>query len=210
MLARLCCVLLLFHAMTGRAQELKLLPVDEGATDATWPRFKAQLLDALARRDRQFILGIVDRGIRNTSGIDGAAEFNKLWEPESTASPLWAELRKVLFLGGVFVKRDGNVVEFCAPYVYYKWPENAAASGAITARETLLKARPAADSATLLTLAYDLVDVTDWEVADQNKDNPQKWVKLKHKAGDGYVPEEHVRSPLDTAHASSRAARAGA
>ena len=112
--------------MAGGAQELKLLPVDEGATDATWPRFKAQLLDALARRDQQFILGIVDRRIRNTSGIDGVAEFNKLWEPQSAASPLWVELPKVLFLGGVFVKRDGNVVEFCAPYVYYKWPENAA------------------------------------------------------------------------------------
>ena len=25
----------------------------------------------------------------------------------------------------------------------------------------------------------------------------QKWVKLKTQAGEGYVPEEHVRSPLE-------------
>ena len=34
-------------------------------------------------------------------------------------------------------------------------------------------------------------------MADQNKDNPQKWVKLLTAAGEGYLPEEHVRSPLE-------------
>lgn len=194
-----CCAILLLHATADAAQGMKLPPVDEGATDATWPRFKARLLDALARRNPQFLLGIVDPKIRNTSGTDGVAEFKKLWEPQSATSPLWVELPKLLFLGGVFVKRDKKVVEFCAPYVYYKWPENAGddASGAIIAKETLMKARPAANSATLLTLSYDLVQVVDWEVADENKENPQKWIKLKTNAGEGYVPEEHARSPLE-------------
>jgi hypothetical protein len=197
-LRALCVALLLLLATAGAAQELKLLPVDEGASDATWPRFKARLLDALARHDEQFILGIVDRKIRNISGPDGVAEFKKLWEPQSAESPLWAELSKLLFLGGVFVKRDKNVVEFCAPYVYYKWPENAAdASGSIIAKETLMKARPTASSATLLALSYDLVEVIDWEVADEQKEEPQKWVKLKTKTSEGFVPEEHVRSPLE-------------
>lgn len=194
-----CCAILLLHATADAAQGMKLPPVDEGATDATWPRFKARLLDALARRNPQFLLGIVDPKIRNTSGTDGVAEFKKLWEPQSATSPLWVELPKLLFLGGVFVKRDKKVVEFCAPYVYYKWPENAGddASGAIIAKETLMKARPAANSATLLTLSYDLVQVVDWEVADENKENPQKWIKLKTNTGEGYVPEEHARSPLE-------------
>lgn len=34
-------------------------------------------------------------------------------------------------------------------------------------------------------------------MADDNKDSAQKWVKLKARAGEGYVPEEHVRSPLE-------------
>jgi hypothetical protein len=191
--------LLMLLATASGAQELKLAPVDEGANNATWPRFKARLLDALAQRNEQFILGIVDRRIRNMSGTDGAAEFKKLWEPHSAESPLWSELPKLLFLGGVFVKRERNVVEFCAPYVYYKWPETAdgSADGAIIAKETLLKAQPAANAVTLASLSYDLVAVTDWEVADDNKESPQKWVKLKVRAGEGYVPEEHVRSPLE-------------
>ena len=195
----LCGAILLLLATAGAAQDLKLPPVDEGAGDAGWQRFKARLLDALARRDAQFILGIVDPKLRNTSGSEGAGEFNKLWEPRSATSPLWVELPKVLFLGGVFVKREKGVVEFCAPYVYYKWPDgaNPDTDGAIIARETLLKAQPAANSATLRTLSYGLVKVLDWEVADQNKDNPQKWVKLQTAAGEGYLPEEHVRSPLE-------------
>ena len=195
----LCLTLLLSFAMTCAAQEARLPPVDEGVADATWPRFKARLIDALARRDQQFIRGILDRKIRNMSDIDGVAEFEKLWEPQSVASPLWTELPKLLFLGGVFVKRDKNNIEFCAPYVHYKWPENAPgdADGAIIAKETLLKMQPSATAATLGALSYDLVAVIDWEVADDNQESPQKWVKLKAKAGEGYVPEEHVRSPLE-------------
>jgi hypothetical protein len=186
-------------ATASFAQELKLLPVDEGAADATWPRFKARLIEALARRDQQFLLDIVDRKVRNTSGVEGPAEFKKLWEPQSGDSPLWTELPKLLFLGSVFVKRDAKTSELCAPYVYYKWPDNPGsnATGAIIAKETLLKAEPAANSATLMALSYDLVNVVDWEVADVSKESPQKWVKLKAGAREGFVAEEHVRSPLE-------------
>ncbi len=192
--------LVLVLSTASAAQEFKLAPVDDGASDATWPRFKARLLEALARRDQQFLLDVVDRKIRNTSGIDGVAEFKKLWELQSADSAVWTELPKLLFLGSVLVKRDAKTSELCAPYVYYKWPENAGggnASGAIIAKETLLKAEPAADAVTIGALSYDLVAVIDWEVADQNKDAPQKWVKLKAGSGEGYVPEEHVRSPLE-------------
>lgn len=199
MIRALCLALALLLPTAGAAQESKLIPVDEGASDSTWPRFKARLIEALARRDQRFMLAIVDRNIRNMSGPDGAAEFKKLWEPQSAQSPLWVELPKLLFLGSVFVKRDAKIRELCAPYVYFRWPENATdnPSGAIVAKETLLKAQPAADSASIASLSYDLVAVSDWEVADDNKQSPQKWVKLKVGSREGYVPEEHVRSPLE-------------
>ena len=200
MVLRALGVALAFSLATASfAQEVKLLPVDEGAGDATWPRFKARLIEALGRRDQQFVLDIVDRKVRNTSGTDGPAEFKKLWDPQSADSPLWTELPKLLFLGSVVVKRDAKNSELCAPYVYYKWPDNAPGNptAAIIAKETLLKADPAADSATLAALSYDLVSVIDWEVDDRNKQSPQKWVKLKAGAREGYVAEEHVRSPLE-------------
>jgi hypothetical protein len=191
--------LALLLATASAAQQQKLAPADEGATDPGWPRFKARLLEALERRDQKFMLGIIDRRIRNMSGTDGDAEFKKLWELHSPTSPLWTELPKLLFLGSVFVKRDAKTQELCAPYVYYRWPREGggSATGAIIARETMLKAQPAANAVTLATLSYDLVAVADWEVADDSKDSNQKWVKLKAGTVEGFVPEEHVRSPLE-------------
>jgi hypothetical protein len=44
----------------------KLLPVDEGGTDASWVTFRARLLDALKRGDRKTLLAVVDRNIVNS------------------------------------------------------------------------------------------------------------------------------------------------
>lgn len=181
------------------AQEVKLLPVDEGASDLSWARFKARLLDALEKRDQKFVLGIVDARIRNTLGQDGSTEFRKLWQPHAADSPLWVELPKLLFLGGVFVKHDKGTYEFCAPYVRFKWPDNAPAdaSGAIIVADALMKAKPSAAAETLQTLSHDLVKVLAWEVADDDKENKQEWVRIQTGAGTGYVPEEQIRSPLE-------------
>jgi len=181
------------------AQEVKLLPVDEGVNDASWTTFKAHLLDALAKRDQKFVLGIVDARIRNTLGPDGSAEFRKLWHPHTADSPLWVELPKLLFLGGVFVKRDQGAAEFCAPYVRFKWPDNApaTASGAIIVADALMKAKPSAAAETLQTLSHNLVKVLNWEVVDDDRENKQLWVRIQTGAGAGYVPEEQIRSPLE-------------
>ena len=181
------------------AQEVKLLPADEGAHDPSWPSFKARLLDALAKRDQKFVLGIIDARIRNTLGPDGSTEFRKLWQPHAADSPLWVELPKLLFLGGVFIKRDQGATEFCAPYVRFKWPDNAPAdaSGAILVADALMKAKPSAAAETLQTLSHDLVKVLNWEVADEDKENKQVWVRIQTGAGAGFVPEEQIRSPLE-------------
>src|SRR5688572_21286209 len=99
-------VVLFASALSCHAQEHRLLPVDEGAADPSWVRFRTQLLDAVARRDQKFVTSIVDRRIRNISPQDGPAEFRKLWEPHAADSPLWVQLPKLLYLGSAYVKRD--------------------------------------------------------------------------------------------------------
>lgn len=184
------------------SQEAKLLPVDELARDASWAGFKNRLVEAVAKRDRKFILGILDPNVR--SGVDsarGVAEFRKQWELDSDKSPLWQELRAALFLGGAFVKHDKGASEFCAPYVAVRWPQDVDAftGGAIVAKEVLVKSAPAAGSTTLATLSYDIVEVRDWEVADQAAESRQKWVRIRLRQGEGYVPEEQIRSPIEHA-----------
>ena len=54
LLRALTATILLVAALTAAAQEVKLFPVDEGASDPSWARFKARLLDALEKRDQKF------------------------------------------------------------------------------------------------------------------------------------------------------------
>lgn len=190
----------LLGSMPAGAQEMRLLPVDEAAKDPSWTSFRKRLLDAVAKRDRKFVLGILDRNVR--SGLEsgrGVAEFRKQWELDSNASPLWQELPAALFLGGAFVKHDTGPTEFCAPYVSVRWPQDVDAfrGGAIVAKEVLVKSAPAAASETLATLSYDIVEVQDWEVDDQSAGSRQKWVRIRLPKGEGYVPEEQVRSPIE-------------
>lgn len=196
----ICLCLVTLFVLPAGAQEMKLPPVDEAAKDVSWANFKNRLLDALDKRDRKFVLGILDKNIRNRyDGPRGIVEFKKVWDFDAEDSALWRELTSALFLGGAYIKREKGPAEFCAPYVLAKWPGNLDphAYGAIISREVLVKSTPSSASTTLQTLTHDIVAVTDWDVADEAADAKQRWVKIKIKQDDGYVPEEQIRSPIE-------------
>jgi hypothetical protein len=183
------------------AQERKLPLVDEGANDVSWLRFKKRVSDAIASRDKQFVLSILDRNVRNqTEKTRGVAEFRKQWELDTADTPLWRELQTALQLGSAYVKREGGARELCAPYVLGRWPSDVHPfdHAVVISRDSTVQAEPTNGSSPLGRLSYDIVEVTDWEV-DDRKDPKQKWVKIRHGKRDGYVLEEHVRSPVEQA-----------
>jgi hypothetical protein len=182
------------------AQERKLEPVDEATRDLSWAHFKNRLLDAVMKRDRKFVMGILDRSVRvGVDGVRGVEEFRKQWHLDADDSPLWRDLPSALFLGAAYMKREGRPRELCAPYLLAQWPRNMDphAFGVVIAKDALVKAATSSESPTLVTLSYDIVPVADWEVADKAPDFPQKWTKVKLKSGEGYVPEEQIRSPIE-------------
>jgi hypothetical protein len=185
---------------SARAQEIKLLPVDEAAGDMSWVRFKNALLEAIEKHDKKFVLGVIDANIRNgPAAPSGIAEFKQQWDFDSEPKELFAELRSILFLGGVYVKERHAPRQFCGPYVAMKWPDDYDPyhAGAIVSKEVLVKESPSPNAKTIATLAYDIVGVPDWEVADEDRNSPQKWVKVSLKAREGYVPEEQIRSAIE-------------
>ena len=193
--ALLACLL---AALPAGAQESRLLPVDEAAQDPSWTSFKNRLVTAISKRDRKFVLSILEPNVRG-GAERGIAEFRKQWELDSDTSPLWQELPAALFLGAAYVKHDKGPRELCAPYVAVRWPQDidAFVGGAIIAKEVFVKTAPSSRSDTLATLSYHLVEVRDWEVADQAADSKQKWVRVRLPKGEGYVPEEQIRSPIE-------------
>lgn len=199
-LTRLALIAVLSLAPPAFSQERTLDPVDEGAKDPSWVSFKNRLLNAVAKRDRKFVAGILHSGVRSgMQGGRGIAEFRKQWELDSDASPLWQELSAALFLGSAWNRRAKAQAELCSPYVGVKWPPDADvySSGAIVAKDALLKAAPSADSPTVATMSYNVVSVVDWEVNDKSPEVKQKWVKIKIAYGEAYLPEEQVRSPIE-------------
>lgn len=184
----------------AHAQERKLEPVDEAAKDASWVSFRNRLLNAVEKRDIKFVLGILDRNVRaSIDGTRGVAGFRKAWDVDASDTALWRELRAVLFLGTAYLKREKGPRELCAPYLLARWPTDIDPLdyGAIITKDVLVKAEPRSDSQTLQTLSYEIVLVADWDIADKAAADKQRWVKVKIKTGEGYVPEEQIRSPVE-------------
>ena len=183
------------------AQERKLPPVDEAAGDSSWLAFKKRLTTAIEKKDKQFLLSILDPKVRSQDErARGVAIFRKQWELDAEDTPVWRELTNALALGTAFVKRDKAPRELCAPYVLGRWPDDVRATthGVTIGRETLVQAEPSSASTSVGKLSYDIVAVSDWEV-DDKADPRQKWVRIRFKERDGYVPEEQIRSPIEHA-----------
>lgn len=207
-------LLLSLLAMAGGAspaysQEPRLLAVDEGAKDPSWASFRAKLLTALEKRDRKFVLGVIDPKVRNGSDAPaGIEEFRKQWEFDQDDGVFWRQLPATLSVGSAWLDRGKKRQrELCAPYILARWPREVdpGVYGAIATNEALVKAAPAWESATVTRLSYQIVRVTDWEVPDIDPKFQQKWVRIRLlKEGTGYVPEEHIRSPIEHAACFAR------
>jgi hypothetical protein len=189
-------------ALPAMAQEPRKLPlVDEGAGDVSWLRFKKRLQAAIDGRDKQFLLSILDRNVRNqTAKTRGIAEFRKQWELDTADTTVWRELQTALQLGAAYIKRDKGGRELCAPYVLGKWPYELEPfnHAVVISRDSTVQAEPSTGAAALGRLSYDIVEVDDWEV-DDKADPKQKWVRVRYGNRNGFVLEEHVRSPIEQA-----------
>jgi hypothetical protein len=89
------------------AQDVRFVPRDEGATDAGWVRFRDRLLTAVQQRDRKFVLGVIDRNVRN--GLEqprGLDEFRRQWDTDAEDSPLWRELARALHVRETDVRSE--------------------------------------------------------------------------------------------------------
>jgi len=211
--ARLVALMLVMAAYSGplHSQEGKIEPHDEALTDASWAAFRARLLTAVEKRDRQFVLSVLDPGIRNGAAAPrGIAEFRKQWELDSNSGVFWSLLPSALSVGSAYLERRNRPRELCAPYLLGKWPVSVDPSvyGAISARDTMVKAGPSWDTDTLTRLSYEIVRVTDWEVPDLDPGFKQNWVRIRLlREGTGFVPEEQIRSPIEHSACFIRTAR---
>ena len=200
-------LVLFFSPLPCAAQTIRLYPVDESHKDRSFKVFRDQLLAALRRRDKQFLLSVLHPEILNSLGGDrGVKEFVEQWKLNSPQSKVWSELYKILLLGGTFGEENGEKF-FSAPYVSSRWDriqpklrgEFAEVSyEAIIGSRVKVYSRPDLDAPVLTRLTYDVVEV-DYPGSIQSSDFEFIWVKVKLPKGrSGYVRADKIRSPSDT------------
>lgn len=196
--------LLVFGLTSISAQERYVKPVDEAAKDKSFFAFRAKLIEAAKRRDAKYILGIVDRNIKNTFGdSNGINEFKKTWRLERHDSKFWDEFITVLANGGTFWNRQGapkNQI-FHAPYTFTNFPEDLDAFDyqAILGSGVNLRSKPEANAPVVASLSYNVVKVDfAGSVKIAGSDEEYSWLKITTLGGKkGFVQAKYVRSPID-------------
>jgi hypothetical protein len=191
------CVGLLLAAIATSASRVntpQLLPTDQATLRPDFFSFRARLQTAIARRDHDTVLAIVDPVIKNSfGGDDGIEEFRKGWRPEAADSTLWSELGEVLALGGTF---DTPRTTFTAPYVFSRWPGDydAFEHVAIISADVRVRSAPRADAPPITALSFAIIPTapSDLHVGA----DVFTAVRLDGRRV-GYVASAFVRSPID-------------
>lgn len=97
------------------AQELRLKAVDQTSQNPKFSAFHKGLLDAVRRRDADYVADRASADIKLSFGDDYGRDTFREWlaGTEGQGEQYWRELQAVLELGGVFME-DGA---FCTPYL---------------------------------------------------------------------------------------------
>lgn len=171
----------------------KLLPVDESEKNHSFSIFKKQLINAIEKRDSNFIYGILDSNVINSLGGDiGIDNFKKLWDLSNVNSPFWHEMREVISLGGNIYEEMGEII-FLAPYVYSMWNEKYDPFDyvAVIKDNAELMSEPDDNSYILKILSYDILRFIDFDVTGE-------WVNVETLSKNrGWIRHEEIRSPLN-------------
>ncbi|MGH9457615.1 MAG: hypothetical protein ACRD2J_08255 [Thermoanaerobaculia bacterium] len=136
---------------------IRLEPVDEGESNASFAAFRRQLRDIVRRRDAEALLAIVDPNIRFSFGAGGGREeFAEEWNVRSGESRLWGELGEILRLGGRF---QGE--RFVAPYTFSAWPEGVDGFThlAVICADAVARSRGSASSEAVARLDYHVLPI---------------------------------------------------
>jgi hypothetical protein len=167
----------------------QLKPRDDGFRRPDFEEFRRHLQDAVARKDEEAILKIVDPGVRVDFGDGGGLEaFER--RMNAPGENFFEELTRVLNLGGRFRTPDA----FDAPYVYSDWPDgvDAFACAAVVGSGVRLRAAPDIGARTLTTVDFAIVKLFPNEPAAPG------WRRLALASGlTGYIASRYVRSPID-------------
>jgi len=207
-------LLLLGSNISGHAQT-KAYPRNDLYKDSSLTNFICKLQYAIFKKDKAYLLSIVDPNIKlGFGGDDGKAAFERIWEPGKNDSPIWFTLSKLISLGGTysgFFLKDEDKDGFVFPYVYSveitDEKLDVFSVMMVTGENVNVREKPDKTSKVVGKLSYDIV------LADYNKSYPafqdkktegltyygeKEWyyITTQDQKISGYVYWDYVWSPV--------------
>lgn len=195
---------LLSFPFNGFAQEERYVYLtDEAFKDASFQKFRSDLITELKKRNVRHLLSVIDPAIRVSFGTEeGISGFVEMWQPERANSKIWKELLTVLENGGEFHENDG-INTFWAPYTFASFPFDVDPfeTMIIFGNNVNLRQRPSTGSNVVGQLSYNIITI-DWEnsVKPEGRSDysDYTWLKISTLGGQkGFVSADYVRSHLD-------------
>jgi hypothetical protein len=194
----------------------KLYPKNEVYKDSSLTDFICKLQYAIFKKDKNFLLSVVDKNVKNSfGGDDGIEEFKQMWQLDSSNSSVWFYLSKLISMGGTFSSYKTDTISptsFVFPYVFnmdlpsdtldFFWIM------AVTATNVNVREKPEKNSKLLGQLSYDIVTVDDekshppfhgkkLQNATYYVEKEWYYVTTLDKKLSGYVYWEYLWSPID-------------
>jgi hypothetical protein len=194
-------ILIFSITIPGIAQNQRLLPRNEYKNDSSLSSFVDKLKVAIKSKDKQFIISVLDKNIRNSfGGDDGIEEFKQMWKFNSSNSDLWKTMERIINYGGVFITRKESRHQFVFPYIFeleLKNSDDYFSVMVVTVGKLKVKEKPDLNSRTVGELSYDVVWI---EYSDEFKPKFEvegwTYIRTLDKKIIGYVPSEYLYSPI--------------
>lgn len=178
------------------AEGLRLEPVDQASNDPQFAAWRSKLLDAVRRRDTDFVVSMADDEILLSFGGDyGRQTFREMLSGEDPGQgdSYWVELETVLELGGVFMG-DGA---FCAPYLSCIDVPGCSECDPyetvyVIGSDVPARARPETSAPVVATLSWDVLPL------DYGAESPEGWHPVKLPEGRTvFLSDRHSRMAID-------------
>ncbi len=176
------------------AQVAKLLPVNELNKDKSLNDFMVAFLRAVNNNDTSFLFNNLYEDMYNGHHEQPGIEvFKKVWKLDVNQI-LGKEIIKAVVLGGVMVEKN----RFEMPYTSALFPSdkfNVYNHGIVIKNSAFVYEQPTISSPRAGALSFEIVEVTNWSVLDEENISWTQ-VLLKNKRA-GYILSSDMKSPLD-------------
>lgn len=176
--------------------------VDESYKDASLAAFVKDLKKVINEKDQEKLLSMMSDDIFFSFGHDPGKEgFIQYWSLNKNAqdSLIWAEMDKIIKLGGDFRPEDQTI--YVIPYLFVHFPESydPFTHGAVIGEKVNMREQPNTKSKVISQLSYEVVKMTDPPTEEKMMIDgiAYHWQPVTTVRGEkGYIVDKYIYSPL--------------